>query len=132
MPKIWKFRDSTTNVAQIPTSFYDVIKNKKKFICFEIEIAFFTWNRLFCPLRMKHWCLKFITYYLSEWDTFKIYNIVSFKIRIWQSLIACSFFCVYVYLFEVTWLFTWASVIHMDFEMHTRMKFWRFPIMIDV
>ena len=84
---------------------YDVIKTKKFLICYELEIAFFTWNQLFCPLRMKHRCLKFITNSFQDKINLKFAILINFQNQNLPKLKCVFLFSIYVYLFEVTWLF---------------------------
>ena len=52
--------------------------------------------------------------------------LASFKNDIWHKSNGSSFFHVNVFLFEVTWLFTWASVIIENISVLRNCKFWLF------
>ena len=123
MPKIWKFRDSATNVAQIPTSYVWRHQNKKNLDLLWTWNCFFYVKSLILPWRIKHWYLIFI---INSFQNVIELNfaliILKFQNQNLPSSNACSFFRVYMYLFEVTWLFTWASVIQMDFEIFTKVE----------
>ena len=49
-----------------------------------------------------------------------------FKIRICQSSNACSYFCVYVYLFEVTWIFNMGKSYQSEISLAQIRHFWQF------
>ena len=121
MPKIWKFRDSTANVAQIPTSFawrlWRHQNNKKFLICYELEIAFFTWNQLFCPLRMKHRCLKFITNSFQDKINLKFAILINFQNQNLPKL-KC------VFLFLRLCLSFWG---HVNLQHGQELSKWNFP-----